>query len=634
MKTLTATLAVAAVAFTQCSTATSSNRDELKAEFLQWKASAAGQTAYENGFVPVSHANNTIVSILTDDESATADELLRFENAKLEVLRLQKEQPNTVFSVETPFALLTAAEFASFLRKSNTENQRKLFDQEIVGSTSTSRDLGALHAPVSVGFLQRHLSAQDQAGWVPVIDWQAKGCVTRVKNQGQCGVCWAFAAAAALESGYCVLKGGILYELSEQDIVSCSRPGPGSCEGGWTRNAYDWMNRLNGGSICTEVSYPYTSVKGVASNCRRYEDPSFKCVKPNLGAYFYDGGRYSDHTLLEVALRKQPVSSSVNADLLQYYKSGVLMGNQATCDAIGVNHEVLTVGFGTLNGIPSWKVKNQWTASWGDSGYAYIERGYQGHAYGACGIENYGYFPVFPAATDASLNLQCTSPRGNVEIVGTTIKTIGTVLKAQNCCDKCRQEAGCKAYVWKSSAQTCTLKSTITGENRGVASVYSGSIISKAESLQVCAAIEDNVDYPGNDLETATAATAEECCALCTTYETCNAFTWSKFAGGMCYLKSKKPSQGTPQTPPADGSPYFRSSGVYKCQAMQVNVDFNGDDLINVPGSQPRDCCVFCRSTPFCQSFTWTDFNGGTCWLKGAATTSQTYIGAYSALLN
>uniref|UniRef100_K3WN48 Apple domain-containing protein n=1 Tax=Globisporangium ultimum (strain ATCC 200006 / CBS 805.95 / DAOM BR144) TaxID=431595 RepID=K3WN48_GLOUD len=333
-----------------------------------------------------------------------------------------------------------------------------------------------------------------------------------------------------------------------------------------------------------------------------YEAPSFKCVKPNLGAYFYDGGRYSDHTLLEVALRKQPVSSSVNADLLQYYKSGVLIDNEATCDVIGVNHEILTVGFGTLNGIPSWKVKNQWTTSWGDSGYAYIERGYQGVR--------------------------------NVEIVGTTIKTIGTVLKAQSCCDKCLQEAGCKAYVWKSSAETCTLKSSITGENRGVASVYSGSIISKAESLQVCAVIEDNVDYPGNDLETATAATVEKCCALCTTYGKCNAFTWSKFAGGMCYLKSKEPVEGTSQTPPADGAPCFRSSDIYKCQAMQVNVDFKGDDLINVPRSQPRDCCVFCRVTPFCQSFTWTDFNGKTCWLKGAATTSHTYIGAYSAHLN
>lgn len=59
------------------------------------------------------------------------------------------------------------------------------------------------------------------------------------------------------------------------------------------------MNHENGGSICTETSYPYASSLGVASSCQRYENPNFKCGKPNLGSYFYDGRTFGDHTLLE-----------------------------------------------------------------------------------------------------------------------------------------------------------------------------------------------------------------------------------------------------------------------------------------------------------------------------------------------
>merc|ERR1719313_563336 len=87
------------------------------------------------------------------------------------------------------------------------------------------------------------------------IDWVSKGAVTPVKNQQQCGSCWAFSTTGSLEGAFFKATGK-LTSLSEENLVQCDHNGDQGCQGGMMDNAFEWVQK-NG--ICTEDAYPYTS---------------------------------------------------------------------------------------------------------------------------------------------------------------------------------------------------------------------------------------------------------------------------------------------------------------------------------------------------------------------------------------
>jgi cathepsin L len=194
----------------------------------------------------------------------------------------------------------------------------------------------------------------DTSNLQDTVNWVTKGAVTPVKNQGQCGSCWAFSSTGAIE-GSMFLSTGTLGSYSEQQLVDCSKMNSG-CNGGLMDYAFQYVETA---PLMTESAYPYTARQG---SCQYVSSQGKGKVKS-----FKDVSRDTSGQQLMAAVAKGPVSVAIEADqyAFQGYNGGIITSGCGT----RLDHGVLAVGYGTDAGQEYFLVKNSWGASWGDSGY-------------------------------------------------------------------------------------------------------------------------------------------------------------------------------------------------------------------------------------------------------------------------
>jgi len=210
------------------------------------------------------------------------------------------------------------------------------------------------------------------------VDWRTSGAVTDVKNQGQCGSCWAFSTTGSIEGAHQIATGNLV-SLSEQELVDCDRAQDQGCNGGLMDNAFAFVEK-NG--LASETDYPYTAQDGQCDTAAE--------AKPAATISSFSDVTVGSEDALRQAVKMQPVSIAIEADQqgFQFYSSGVFSGE---CGQ-QLDHGVLVVGYTYTAGNDDsnfWIVKNSWGATWGEEGYIRL-------AYGQnqCGLTNAASYPV------------------------------------------------------------------------------------------------------------------------------------------------------------------------------------------------------------------------------------------------
>jgi C1A family cysteine protease len=234
------------------------------------------------------------------------------------------------------------------------------------------------------------------------INWRYTEAVTAIKNQGQCGSCWAFSATEAVESQMILSTGGDLaVALSPQQITSCT-PSTGTygcdgCNGGFTEGAYEYLKSAPGlanaffipyGQSLTEtsntLSCPTSKVNQITGELEELQGGFAKVEGYHYATPPCTSGACASQDLskLQAALEHTPVSVCVNAGVWNDYVGGVLTADACGGNGAGdIDHCVQLVGYDSEGGW--FLVRNSWSTSWSEDGY--LRLAIDGNA---CGVAN------------------------------------------------------------------------------------------------------------------------------------------------------------------------------------------------------------------------------------------------------
>ncbi|EQC29434.1 hypothetical protein SDRG_12896 [Saprolegnia diclina VS20] len=259
-----------------------------------------------------------------------------------------------------------------------------------------------------------------------------------------------------------------------------------------------------------------------------------------------------------------------------------------------------------------------------------------------------GYSEVTPPTSPPTL-ATCTDFENDVDYYGNDIGATSRA-SADACCADCAAKPGCTLYVWnKHNGGTCWLKnargakSTQLGAKSGsmgatTPAPTTAPVVTPTPTPVVtptpipggdvsCSAVENDVDYAGNDIGSTARSSVDACCADCAAKPGCSVYVWTNYNGGMCWLKSGRGPKST-QSGAKAGSIDASASG---CGIPEPNTDFAGQDVGNVPGTNPGDCCAACKKNKACNAYSlWNNI----CWLKSGHNGRKAAPGTTAAVVN
>lgn len=263
----------------------------------------------------------------------------------------EKELKGTAVYGVNQFSDWTPQEFREFLRRGS----RTDLDLQLTNTLQNTVEECLKHTCVS---FKLNASATPKRQ-----DWNKKGKVTAVKNQGECGSCWAFTATECIETQWAIANNP-LTKLSVQEFISCSTNNKG-CKGGNTFQAFVWLQGQNY-TLAPDSEFPYEDRETTCKTNLLKE----KGAKISCGCLLFN--KTEDPNMKQLVGLHGPLAVNVDATMWHDYLGGII---QHHCTDTDINHAVQITGYDFNEHISYWIVRNSWGSSFGDNGYLYIKMG-------------------------------------------------------------------------------------------------------------------------------------------------------------------------------------------------------------------------------------------------------------------